>query len=275
MVSENKIKAVEDLKKHLEENRVIGLIDVTSLPSAQMQSMRKKLRGKALIKMFKKSIINHAFDKSKKKDIKRMNEKINGIPALILTNENPFQLAKIIRKSKMAAKAKVGDVLDKDVEAKAGPTDIAAGPAIGQLQKLGIQTSVKEGKINIESDKVIAKAGDTVTKDMVTAFSLLDAKPMEIGMNLLCVYEDGKIYEKELLELDEEEVLKRVKEAFNNSLSLSIAINYPTKENITFILSNANLEATSLSSAIDKINKTVEKDKNHLKNKIRKIKKRR
>ncbi|MHA1742869.1 MAG: 50S ribosomal protein L10, partial [Candidatus Heimdallarchaeota archaeon] len=60
MVREEKIKEVEELKKMIESYPVIGLLDIFKLPSRQFQEIRKKLRGKSLIKIVKKSLLKLA-----------------------------------------------------------------------------------------------------------------------------------------------------------------------------------------------------------------------
>ncbi len=252
MVSQKKQKDVEELVSLIDKYPVIGVLDMKFLPSAQLQEIRNRLRGEALIKMYRKNVIIRALEKTKKKGISRLKEKIGEIPALIFSESNPFKLLKKLKESRSFARAKVGDVLSKDVEVRAGPTNIAAGPAIGQLQKLGLKTTVKDGKINIEESMVVAKTGDVVTKEMADVFALLDVKPVEIGLNMTAAYEAGMIYDKEILSIDEEYVLNLLKEAASNAFALSVNLNIPTKENITYLLTQASSNAEKLSLLVKK-----------------------
>ncbi|MCS7105782.1 MAG: 50S ribosomal protein L10, partial [Candidatus Aenigmarchaeota archaeon] len=70
-------------------------------------------------------------------------------------------------------------------------------------------------------------------------------QPVEISLNLIGLYEDGSIYEKETLELVNI-FPEKIKEAFNQALNFSININYPTKENIQYLLIKAYQNALAL-----------------------------
>ena len=56
-VSEFKKKEVERIKKLLSENEVIGILDLTNLPSAQFQKLKNKLKKNLEIRVSKKSLI--------------------------------------------------------------------------------------------------------------------------------------------------------------------------------------------------------------------------
>ena len=85
--------------------------------------------------MSKKNLILRALDKTDKK-MDELKEKIEKETALILTNENPFRIFKIIKENRAPAAAKVGQVATKDITIQKGPTPIAPGPAISTLQKV-------------------------------------------------------------------------------------------------------------------------------------------
>ena len=51
-VSEAKKKEVEIIKKALAENEIIGILDLTSLPSAQFQKLKHKLKDRLSISSF-------------------------------------------------------------------------------------------------------------------------------------------------------------------------------------------------------------------------------
>src|SRR3989338_9290710 len=91
-----KKKEVELIKKDLSSYDVIGVVDMTNVPSAQLQKMRSSLKKILLIKMFKSRLIKLAINdlKDSKKGIADLLPYITGMPALILTKENPFKMAK-------------------------------------------------------------------------------------------------------------------------------------------------------------------------------------
>ncbi len=252
MVSKKKAEQVKELNQFMDKYPVIGILEMKSMPSAQLQEMRKQLKEKALIRMYKKNIIIRALEKSGKKNIEKLKNSMAEIPALIFSETGPFKLSNTLQENRTPARAKTGDRLDRDVEVKEGPTDIAAGPAIGQLQKMGLKTSVKDGKIKIESSQVIGKEGDEVSKELANVLSMLDIKPVEIGLKMVAAYEKGTIYKEDSLSISKESVLQSLKEAASSAFALSIELGIPTSDNIRHMISNACSQAKALSSLVEK-----------------------
>src|SRR3989338_5717260 len=115
MLKNEKPKYVEELAQLIDGYSAIGILNMHKLPSRAMQHMRESMRGATVVKMGKKSLIMRAIGSSKKKDIKILEEKLTGEPALLLTNENPFRLFRMLKENKTPAAAKVGDIATKDI----------------------------------------------------------------------------------------------------------------------------------------------------------------
>ncbi|MEK6840244.1 MAG: 50S ribosomal protein L10, partial [Nanoarchaeota archaeon] len=148
-IHEYKTKEVEDVKRLFHEYPVVGLINMENLPAKTLQKMKKALRDKVFFKITRKRFIEIALEGLKdKKNIDGFKEKLEGIPALIFTKEEPFTLYKLLEKSKTPAPAKPGQKSPLDITIPAGPTPFTPGPMIGELGQLGIKTEVKEGKIS-------------------------------------------------------------------------------------------------------------------------------
>ncbi len=120
MVSERKKEEVRRLEEELKKYPVIGLLDMFKLPAKQLQEIREKLRGKAKIKMMKKSVIKIAMENVDRKGIKELEKTIQNQPALLFSETDPFELARTIESSKSSAAAKEGDIAPKDIVVKAG-----------------------------------------------------------------------------------------------------------------------------------------------------------
>ena len=101
MTSQRKKQEVEKIKKLILKYRVISLGDIKSLPSKQFQNIRKKLKDKVLIRVTKKRLIKIAIESLKEKDLKSLEKYLeNSMPVLLFTNEDPFRLYKLLKKSK-------------------------------------------------------------------------------------------------------------------------------------------------------------------------------
>lgn len=249
MVREKKLKAVEEMKKIIEKYPVIGILDMHKLPAKQLQEIKKRLRGKAFIIMTKKSTLTHAIRNSNKEKITELEKFIPLQPALIFTETEPFKFYSIVDKLKSFSFAKEGDVTEEEITLTAGPTSLLPGPAISEFSKLGISVGVEEGKIAIKKDKIVAKKGDVISKELASVLRKLRIEPIKIGLNVVVLYYNGIIYTKDVLNLVNI-YPEKLKEAFNQALNLSVAICYPTKENINYLLAKAFNNAKALESKI-------------------------
>src|SRR3989344_2085 len=222
-VSEVKKGEVKILKELLLKYKVIGIIDLTGLPSAQMQKMRNQLKN-VLIRVFKKRLIKIALEevKDKIRGIEKIEEKLTKkvMPCLVFTDEDSFKLAKSLRKGKTNAAAKPGQIAPREIIIPEGPTPFTPGPTIGELGAAGIKASVDGGKIVVKQDCVIVKQGDIINDKKASILAKFGIQPMEIGLNLICTYEKGIIYDKEVLDVDDKIYIEQIKKAEEMQLQL-------------------------------------------------------
>ena len=244
-VRPEKLKEVEDLSSSLKSYDVIGILNLYKTPASALQKIKTYLRGKAIIKVSKKSILLRALDKAGKQSLK---EFAVGYPALILTNVNSFKMYNSLRKRKIPASAKAGDVAIRNIEVKSGPTDLMPGPAISTLTKVKIPAKVEGGKIAIMKDVVVCKTGEIISMDLASALQLLKLQPMEVGLNVVVMEDKGVLYKAEQLFVDEDKILNDIQRAIQNAFNLSMNANYPTKETIGFMISKAYLNAKQLAT---------------------------
>lgn len=250
---EMKAKEVEEMTKLFEKYKVIGIIDMFKLPTIPMQKVKKKSRGETIIKMTKKAVLVRALKevRGKKKNFEEFEKLIPSQPAIVFTEMDPFKFYGMVEKLKVPAAAKEGDLAPNDIEVSAGPTNLLAGPAISELTRVGIPAGVEEGKISVKKDVVVAKKGTAISKPLANALKKLGIEPMQIGLNVVAVYQEGMIYLKEVLSLVGEVYVNKVKEAFTQALNLSVSIGYPTKANIGYLLAKAKLAADALESKMN------------------------
>lgn len=245
-VPESKTKTVKELKKLLNEYPIVALLNLENLPAKQLQVMKGKLRKDALIRMAKKNLIKEAFKESGKPNIDKMDEYLGGMPALLLTKENPFRLFKIIKKSKSAAAIKPGQVTPKDITIPAGPTPFAPGPIIGELGMLRIKAGIEGGKVAIKEDAHVAKKGDVIKPQLASLLLRLGIEPMEIGLDLVAVYENGEILTKDVLDIDEDVFMQKLKTAAAEAMNLAVDVAYPCKETIEILVQKSFRDAKAI-----------------------------
>ncbi|MCB9358855.1 50S ribosomal protein L10 [Candidatus Woesearchaeota archaeon] len=241
-VAESKKEDVKEFAKFMEDYPMVGIVNLQNLPTQQANNMRKQLRkNDVTIKMGKKRLMKLAIEKAKakKQGLEQLEEYLRGMPALLLTTQNPFSLFKILKKNKSKAPAKAGQVAPNDLVVNAGPTSFAPGPIISELASFGIKTKVEDGKLTIVQDTVIAKEGDLITDKLASMLLRLGIEPMEIGLDLVAIYENGTIFTKKVLDIDEDQFMQDINNAARWALNLSVEAGYPTKDNIELFVCKA------------------------------------
>ena len=250
-VADYKKEIVNELVKLIHEYPIIGVVNMENLPAPQLQTMRAQLRGKFFITMTKRRLIKLAFEetKSKKKGIEQLEKHLGGMPALIFTKENPFKLSRTLQRSKSPAPAKAGQTAPRDIVVNKGATPFAPGPIIGELALAGIKSGVENGKVAIKEDAVVAKAGEKIKPKVAEILTRLGVQPMEVGLDLVAVYENGLIYGRNVLSVDEKEYLKRLSNAARWAFNLAVYSSYPTKQTIQVLIGKAHNDAKNLGIA--------------------------
>src|SRR3989338_4472753 len=210
-VAQYKKDVVSRLAKLMQEYPIIGAVNMENLPAPQLQVMRSKLRGSVEMVMTKRRLIKIGIEqvKSKKPGIEKLEQYLYGMPALLFTKGNPFSLSRTLRQNKSPAPAKGGQTAPRDIIIPAGPTPFAPGPVIGEFGAIGIKAGVEGGKVAVKADTVVARAGEKIKPKVAEILTRLGIQPMEVGLDLVAVFENGIIYTKDILSVDDKEYLGR------------------------------------------------------------------
>jgi len=247
MVSEKKQRQVQGLAGEIKSSPIVAVVNLQNLPAQQLQKMRAMLRSKGVnINMARKKLLQLALKESNKDNIDQLTAKIKGMPALLFSKDNPFTLNAIIQKNKSEAPAKAGQEAPKDIVVKAGPTNFAPGPIISELASVGIKTKVDGGKLAILSDTIVAKEGDIITPKLAETLKRLDIKPMEVGLDLVAVWENGLVFDAKQLYIDEKEYFNNIMQAASWAMNLAVEAAYPTRETTEVLLQKAFREAKAV-----------------------------
>ncbi len=250
-IAEWKKAEVEDIKRLFMEYPIVGIIDMKDLPALQLQRIKKQMRGIIVLKMTKKRLIKVAMNQIKDKNIENLKERITGMPGLIFTKEDPFKLYKLLSQSKSSAPAKAGQIAPRDLVIPAGPTNFLPGPMIGELGQAGIKTSVEGGKIAVREDSIVARKGEVIKPKVADVLTKFGVEPMEIGLNIVLIYEKGEIIEKDVLSLIEEDYGMKIMQASREAFSLAVFASYINKDTAEFLIKKANMEANALAKNVN------------------------
>ncbi|MBI4176427.1 MAG: 50S ribosomal protein L10 [Candidatus Aenigmarchaeota archaeon] len=242
MVSEKKTSTVNYMKAEVKLYPVVGVLNMHKLPGKQLHDMRNKLRGEVKIRMVKKRLIPRILEGG----MQKLDEYVTGEPALLMTKMNPFRLARLLQESKSNAPAKPGDIAPRDITVRAGPTPFPPGPIIGEFQRAKIPAKVEGDKIAIKEDTVVAREGEAIEKPIADILAKLGVEPIEIGLDLVAVWDNGTIYTRDVLFVPQEKYLADLRSGASSAFNLTLNTNYYTKQNIGLFLGRAHREALSV-----------------------------
>jgi len=245
-ISEAKKKTLSELVNLINSKNTILIASIKNIPASQFQEIGKKFRGKAVIKVPKKNLILRALESSNNEELKRIKEKINEDVAVLFSDLDSFELASELVENKKPAKAKIGQESPEDIEVPAGPTDLVPGPAISELGALGIKIQIEGGKISIKEPKIIVKKGSEISGSSADIMNKLNIKPFFVGFVPLAAFDrkEGKFYSS--ININREETLANLKNAFGKALPFAIEIGYMCRDTIKFLLGKAQSHARTL-----------------------------
>ena len=239
---------VAEITSLLTHSKIIGIIDIGGIPAPQLQQMRGGIRATAQIRSAKNTLILKALDEAEKhvKGISALKDEVHGQAAVIATDVNPFALFREIKATRKNAPAKGGETATHDIEVLEGDTPFKPGPIVGELQKVGIPAAISEGKVIIKSDKVLVEAGQKISKDLAQMLSRIDIFPIELGLNLHAVFENGSIYRPDVLDIDIDRFMGQLRTASFTALTLSMEAGWANTQTIRPLLIKAYRSAYTL-----------------------------
>ncbi|MBS3165634.1 50S ribosomal protein L10 [Candidatus Woesearchaeota archaeon] len=247
MASKKKLDLVHKLAAEVRDYPIVGVVNMQNLPATQLQRMKIKLAKNGIsIIMTRKRLIQRALTESKKANIDDLSAKVKGMPALIFTRGNPFTLYSLIQKNKSKAPAKAGQIAPRDLMVAAGPTNFAPGPIISELAAVGIKTKVENGKLAVIQDTVIVKEGQAISQKVSETLKRLDIQPMEIGLDLVAVWENGIVFDAKQLHIDDAEFVQNIAQAATWAINLAIEAAYPTTDTAEMLVQKAFRDAKAV-----------------------------
>jgi large subunit ribosomal protein L10 len=242
---------VEELQQLADKYPVIAVASIKNFPGALAKELRKKLQGKAVVKVSKTRAIALAFGKSKA-ETKELESHLKGSVAVIFTEMNPFELYAFLKKNKVSMPAKSGVIAPNDIVIPAGDTGLPPGPALSDLKAAGLKTVMQGPTISIAEDKLVTKKGETVSEAVAGALGKLGIKPMKIGLNVVACLEKSQVFLADVLDIDTDKVRKDFASAARNALNLAVEVSYFTKETVSVLVSKGykNAKAVALEASI-------------------------
>jgi len=264
---ERKRNFVTRLTSYIQEYRNILIIQIDNVGSNQLQQVRIALRGKAVVLLGKNTLITKVLrdNLAANPKIEALIPYVYGNMGFVFTNENLAEVRKIILSNKVPAAARVGVSAPNDVVIPSGSTGLDPGQT-SFFQALNIATKIVKGAIEIVNEVTLVKAGDRVSSSHVALLDKLNIRPFQFGVIVSDVYEDGNCYKAEILDMSQDDLMKKFMSGVSRVAQLSMAISYPTAASLSYHIRYAFSKLLAISLATDYTFEQAQKVKDMLAN---------
>lgn len=250
-VPEYKKKIVLNLAKKIKDSKTILIASTNKLPSSQFHEIKKNLRGKAEIRVARKSAIIRAIDSAMKPGLDELKNSVGSDVALFFSDMDAFELSALLSENQSPSRAKAGDTAPEDISVEPGPTDLIPGPAISELSSVGLKVAVEGGKLAIKLPHVIVKSGETIKPNVASVLGKLGITPMKVGFEPIAAYDSvsEKVYVG--IKIDRKRFMEIFRSDIARARSFAIGIAYVCKETISALIGKAGMHEKALTAKIN------------------------
>jgi len=210
------------------------------------------MRGKATLLMGKNTMIRKAIRDHLEKtpSLEGLLPHVKGNIGLVFTNGDLSDVRTKLTELKVQAAAKAGSLAPIDVVVPAGNTNMEPTKT-SFFQALSIPTKINRGTIEIINDIHLLTTGVKVTLSQAALLQMLGIRPFQYGLKVLTVYDTGAVYPAAVLDLTDDDILKKFFQGVNNVAAVSLQIGYPTVVSLPHSLMNGYKNLLAVSVATD------------------------
>ncbi|PIA59338.1 hypothetical protein AQUCO_00400317v1 [Aquilegia coerulea] len=266
--ADKKIAYDKKLCQHLDDYTQVLVVAADNVGSNQLQNIRRGLRGDSVVLMGKNTMM--------KRTVRLHSERtgnsafLNLIPllvgnvGLIFTKGDLKEVSEEVAKYKVGAPARVGLVAPIDVVVPPGNTGLDPSQT-SFFQVLNIPTKINKGTVEIITPVELIKKGDKVGSSEAALLSKLGIRPFSYGLVVLSVYDNGSVFNPEVLDLTEDDLMGRFAAGVSMVTSLALAISYPTLAAAPHMFINGYKNVLAVAVATDYSFPLADKVKEYLK----------
>jgi large subunit ribosomal protein L10 len=230
------------------ENAVVMVLDLTRTSTDVLQRFRSSFRGRATIRVAKKTLAAIAAERAGRKALAELLKGLKVPVGFIATDVNPFRLKLEIDKGRILTPPKAGEKADIDVVVPPMNTGIPPGPILSEFGKMKIPTRIEGGTIWIAKETVVAKKGDELSPALASLLSKLDIPAVYRGLSVIVAVDGEVVIRPEDLVLDLEAFKKDLASGYATARALLIELGIPEPEVIGDILALAHRRAIALAT---------------------------
>jgi len=257
----------EKLESAMRNHSKFLLVNADNVASLQFAQIRATLRGKATIVMGKNTMMKKCI-KGVLEDLPEY-EKV--MPLLVqnvgfvFTNNDLKEIRDEVLANKVAAPARAGAIVPPGVDVIVPAQNTGMGPEkTSFFQALSIQTKIARGTIEIVTPVHLLKPGDKVGASEATLLNMLKISPFSYGLKVEACYDEGSVFEPEVLDITEDDIRARFMAGVNNVAAVSLNIGYPTVASAPHSIANALKKLIAVAAATDITFEAAEKTKAYL-----------
>ncbi|ASI14051.1 acidic ribosomal protein P0 [Candidatus Mancarchaeum acidiphilum] len=244
LTKQDKEKFVKEGVEKIKKYKVVGVLPLNSIPDSLLQSSRNKLRSDINFIIGKKSLLTMILESSE--ETKKLESELKGTSAIILSNENPFELYKRFSANSMKLAAKPNQKAIDDINIAEGETSLQPGQGVTELKSAGIDVKIDKGKVVISKSKVLVKKGDTISNLVAKALHTLDMKPFTATLVPSAIMYEHLKFGREALSITSDSLKIDIAHAFSAAYNLSLDAGFINLYTIKPMISKAYTEAMAL-----------------------------
>lgn len=250
-IPQYKIDEVNYLVDLFKKYKNVAVIEVAHINDRQIQSIKKILRGKAIIRMSKKSLQTRAIEQYKeesgKENLDELAKHIPGQSSLVFTNMDIFELKRIFLENEWMVPAKPDEVTPVDIWVPAGDTGLPTGQVISELNMtLRLPTRIQNDTIWVREDTRTHKAGEIVDIKQAAVLKKLGIRPIESLIRIHFAWADGQVYTEDIIYMDMEQFQENIASCYMTAKTLAIELGIIDEDTIEPLIQKAHREAMGL-----------------------------
>lgn len=225
------------------------LLSIKRVKADQLKNVKSEIGSKIKFLIAKNKIMKKALEDLDSKKYFNLISMLHGnVIAAFFDGVDPRTVLEASRHNMRKALAVPGDIAPNDVLIPAGPTGL--GPEkINIFQSAKIITKINKGKIDLANDHKLLSGGNVVSVSNARLLTILKILPFEFGLDIIKVFENNEVYEKDLLTISEESVASKLQEAVAPVAALSLGIKTTSEASAPFEIRNAFADLLNVSLA--------------------------
>lgn len=243
---ERKERMMTKTREYFTNYKNYMILNIHKVQSTQFKDITSELPRELKFLFAKNKIMKkvlNEIDPVKFKDV--ISQIYGNVLIVFFDNADPRTVLDVSNQHLRQAFATVGDFAKKDIIIPAGPTGMAP-EKITLFQSARMNTKINKGKIDVVSDHVIVPAGETVGISEANLLSMLNIMPFEFGMEIMRVYENGEVFNKDVLLIDESCIEAELSSAIASVAAISLGTEIITEASLPYEINNAYTDITKV-----------------------------